>query len=116
MNKVASHRRWFQFGLGGLFLAVTAVAMVFWVWPKPPAFVVFGGTLSPADQKAIVAVINSLSTIHDKRILSIEVTTPSTVEVLTGEVRGPLDGGGTIIRLKFESGVWKVFGITSWVS
>jgi hypothetical protein len=107
-------RRWFQFGLGGLFLAVTALAVLFWVYPKPPQYEVYGN-LSRADQQAIVAAVRAHTQVRDKRLLSIEVTGPTSVEVLTGWEDGPLSGWGDVVELEKEAGLWRVTAIDGWM-
>jgi len=115
MNEQPPKRRpWFQFGLGGLFLAVTALAVVFWAYPKPPPYEVYGN-LSRADQRAIVAAVHAHPDVRDKRILSIEVNGPTSVEVLTGWADGPLTGWGDVVELEKEAGAWKVTSTEGWM-
>lgn len=113
-DQPSKHRRWFQFGLGSLFLAVTALAVAFWAYPKPPPFEVYGN-LSRADQRAIVAAVRAHSQVRDKRILSIEVTGPTSVEVHTGWTDGPLSGGGDVAELEKEADQWKITDIGGWM-
>jgi hypothetical protein len=52
-------------------------------------------------------------------ILSIHVLSKSHVEVETGVIRGPLDGGGRIYDLKKKNKKWEIYDtgyIKSWVS
>ena len=55
----------------------------------------------------------------ENRIVSLSQKDATNVEVLTGEIRGPPDGGGDIILLGRVDGKWSIVddGVTcGWVS
>ncbi len=58
-------------------------------------------------------------TYRTEQVMYIEQVSDDCVDVWTGIVRGPLDGGGVIYRLVKEKGVWKFLNDGSsrgWVS
>jgi hypothetical protein len=65
------------------------------------------GELKPDDLRAIKEVIETTPRVIDKRIVRICVIQPGKVEVWTGEVRGPLDGGVQSLIIQKVDGVWK---------
>ena len=73
------------------------------------------GDLDPSDVVEIQRLVRSIRGIH-RAILSIEVIDKNEVEIMTGIVRGPLDGGGNLLRAKKRDGRWKITSISSWVS
>ena len=80
---------------------------------------VVGDDLTPEDVAAIRCVISTCGLDIDQRVLCIQETGANTVEVRTGEMRGPLDGGGDIVLLERVGGAWQVIddGVhRSWVS
>jgi len=53
----------------------------------------------------------------EENILSIvEDEDTHVIEVTTGVVRGPLDGGGKSFKLQCDDGKWKITGTSMWVS
>ena len=54
----------------------------------------------------------------DHRIISIEAVSSSEVEVYTGYIKGPLNGGGDVVTIVKEGPCWKWFGgsIGTWIS
>lgn len=62
--------------------------------------------LSEADVSSIAAIVKQVPHI-DHRVLEISVMSKDKVEVRTGCVKGPLEGGGDIIVLRRENGIWK---------
>jgi hypothetical protein len=82
----------------------------------PKAAVHFSTRVSADDEAAIRKLIEATPDI-DHRILDIgPVTEAGTVEVMTGIVRGPLDGGGDSLRLQKVGGHWKIVSRGFWVS
>ena len=67
------------------------------------------GPLAEADIREIVAVVQRIPKL-DHRIVRIEAKTPRSVQVDTGELRGPLDGGGHVVTLEKKNGKWTVIG------
>lgn len=61
--------------------------------------------LSEADVSSISAIVKELPHI-DHRVLEIRVMSKDKVEVRTGYLKGPLEGGGDIIVLRRENGIW----------
>jgi len=83
------------------------------------------GSLDPADIAAIKDIVQHAPEAIDgqeapddldKRILRIRVLDSGDARVYTGEVRGPVDGGGNIIQVRQIEGQWKVVGYGWWVS
>jgi hypothetical protein len=52
----------------------------------------------------------------DPRILSMKFIDDSTIEIRTGEIRGPLNGGGCYYIARLERGRWMVRMSSMWVS
>ncbi len=86
---------------------------------------VIDGSLDPADIAAIKNIVQhppeaidgqEAPDDLDKRILRMSVLDSGDVEVRTGEIRGPLDGGGHVIRVRQIEGQWKVVMYRWWVS
>lgn len=78
-----------------------------------------GSGLSDLDVRSICDALNKTSTGVKLPILSIHHTEPNSAKVYTGEVRGPLDGGGKIILFKRIEGVWTIIDdgvLRGWVS
>ena len=70
--------------------------------------IVTGDDLSSADVRTIRKVLDKSSNDTKLHILSINQTAPNNVEVWTGDLRGPLDGGGEIFLLELTDGVWVI--------
>lgn len=71
--------------------------------------------IAPPDINEIVAYIGA-NEFLDPRVLSLRRVDEDTVEVTTGVVRGPLNGGGHVFMARRENGVWIVRYASSWVS
>jgi hypothetical protein len=72
--------------------------------------------LTPEDRAQIADLVKQLT---DEPVLRIRPDDPFQVEVMTGEIRGPLDGGGRIFWFRKSWGRWKRIredGIAVWVS
>ncbi len=70
---------------------------------------------SPAELQRIAAAALA----HDQvepPLISISVLDVDHAEVMTGEVRGPLDGGGHSVELERRDGEWVVVGVRIWIS
>ena len=52
----------------------------------------------------------------EKRILYIRQSTENEVQVYTGELRGPRDGGGEFFRMRKTDDGWVVYKIGTWAS
>ena len=52
----------------------------------------------------------------DPRILNLKFIDENTISIMTGEVRGPLDGGGSYYMARRENGRWVIRQAGSWVS
>jgi hypothetical protein len=64
-------------------------------------------------------IINIIKSQTDEEIIWINAISAAEIEVMTGVIRGPLDGGGNVYILKFHAGKWILFddgSIRSWVS
>ncbi len=66
----------------------------------------------------VAAITQLLKTKHafKGKILGMEVLESGDVEVMTGVIRGPLDGAGATFRLRKMKNKWKVVERGSWVS
>lgn len=118
MEAVTSHSRRLRFSLRTVFVAVTVACSLAlfagWYFQTPKVQV--NGKLSRSDVAAICHVIETSSQLSEKRILWINVKAPDEVEVWTGEVRGPLDGGGEAATLNKANGVWVITDVAYWLS
>ena len=87
------------------------------VRPERPPFDVVG-KLSPDDMREIWSVVRDYCQEHNIRepLLGIAAEREGEVEVDLGEQRGPLDGGGTILRLQRKDGEWKIVDRGVWIS
>jgi hypothetical protein len=74
------------------------------------------GNLSQSDVAAICKVVKATPELNGRPILSIEVISQDKVEVTTGVVRGPLDGGGRTAILEKHNGIWQVVETGWWMS
>ena len=75
--------------------------------------------LSTLSQKNLSKILEAVSKIQDgEPVLSIDVISTTRVEVRTGKVRGPLDGGGMVYRLDLIGDFWTVDekATTHWMS
>jgi hypothetical protein len=63
-------------------------------------------TLSQEDLSRILAAVSKIK--DGEPVLSIEILSTTRVEVRTGKVRGPLDGGGMVYRLDLIDDSWKI--------
>jgi len=74
------------------------------------------GTRLP--DRDVASIKRLLKTKHDfeGEILGMDVLDSGETEVMTGEINGPLSGGGRIFRLRKTDGKWRVVGSSSWVS
>lgn len=97
-----------------MFVALTIAALLAWHLQEPSLYVI--GNLPPAEIAAIRHVVETTNQLREKRLLSIRVISPDEVEVETGEIRGPLDGGGQTATLKKANGVWTITGVGYWMS
>lgn len=52
----------------------------------------------------------------DPRIITMKFIDDATIEIQTGEIRGPLDGGGCYYIARLERGLWMVRMSSMWVS
>jgi hypothetical protein len=66
-------------------------------------FHVIGGKLTDPEIRQIEA---SVSRLTKDPILGIEIKQPGTIEVMTGVIRGPLDGEGSIFQFEKRKGKW----------
>jgi len=65
------------------------------------------GQLSDFQKKEIEDITEVAKSLDSKYpIMSIEFKSPNEVEIMTGVVRGPLDGGGNYFDLKKQNGKW----------
>lgn len=71
--------------------------------------------IAPRDLNQILAYIEA-NEFLDARVLSLRLVDDDTVEVTTGVVRGPLNGGGHVFMARGEDGEWIVRHASSWVS
>ena len=67
------------------------------------------GQIPDTDIAQIIAVIQHTQDI-DRRIVWIEAQTANDVQVYTGKVRGPLNGGGHVVTLKKRKSQWIIIG------
>jgi len=78
------------------------------------------GQIVSIDVEDVAEITEIVKEIEDvKPILSVRVIDQENVEVTTGFVRGPLDGGGRIYSLKKINGEWELDvskGTTHWIS
>lgn len=75
------------------------------------------GKIISIDVKDVADIVEIITNTGEADpILSIRVISRSDVEVTTGIVRGPLDGGGNIYRVKKKNGQWTLDGKGSWIS
>ena len=77
---------------------------------------IYGGRLKESDLDEIESLVAKLT---EDAILTIDVRRPNVVEVKTGVVRGPLDGGGVYYEFEKKDGRWVRInekGSKSWVS
>lgn len=111
----ASMRRWFRWSLRTMFVLVALAAVAMWFYQQVPRVPVHGD-LAWSDVRAVCKVANAFAETKDEPVLSIEVIRPDEVEVTTGEVRGPLSGGGHILTLKKSKGKWTVQEVAMWIS
>lgn len=105
--------RWMQILVAIMALGCAEQALP--VTPQPkPAFKEW--SLTEDDRDQIEAIVKSLT---DDPIMDITITGADTVEVMTGVVRGPLDGGGRYFDFKRVRGRWEYTqenGLKMWVS
>jgi hypothetical protein len=87
-----------RFSLRTLLVVVTVAAIVAWYFR--PSQIEIIGNISPADVASICQFVDDLHKPYKEPILSIRLLAPGKVEVTSGEVRGPLDGGGSVLILK----------------
>ena len=73
----------------------------------------FNRDLGAAEVKRITAIVQAETT---EPILQIERQPDGTVKVLTGVLRGPLDGGGNLFTLKRTFRGWKIISSGFWIS
>ena len=52
----------------------------------------------------------------DPRILSLKFVDENTISIMTGEIRGPLDGGGSYYMARREEGQWVIRPTGMWIS
>lgn len=71
------------------------------------------GELYPADLEKIVSVVGAATA---ERILLIQVIQLGEVRVSTGQVRGMLDGRGSIFTLQKSNGEWRIVLSGIWMS
>ncbi|CAM3181799.1 hypothetical protein [Rariglobus hedericola] len=65
------------------------------------------GQLSDFQKNEIEAITVAAKSLDSKYpIMSIKFKSPGEVEIMTGVVRGPLDGGGNYFDLKKQNGKW----------
>jgi hypothetical protein len=75
--------------------------------------------LTTLSQENLSKILESVSKVKDgEPVLSIDILSTTRVEVRTGTVRGPLDGGGMVYRLDLIGGSWKIDdkATTHWMS
>jgi hypothetical protein len=70
---------------------------------RPSRSYTFPASLTEGDLQAIEALIRDLT--HDP-IMQIEADELDNIEVMTGVIRGPLDGGGTYFNFAKRNGHW----------
>ncbi|HVU86461.1 MAG TPA: hypothetical protein VHD36_04025 [Pirellulales bacterium] len=83
---------------------------------RPPFDVI--GKLSAEDLREIWTAAIAYCKKNDikEQLLGVEIDKKGEVEVTFGEIRGPLDGGGTILDMRKKNGTWTVVSRGSWVS
>ena len=87
---------------------------------KKPAVLVTGEShlITEADVQEIIKVVQTIPRI-DRNVLSIRVISANQVEVTTGIIRGPLNGGGDEVIIQRQKDGWKWLDdgvMRSWVS
>lgn len=87
------------------------------VRPERPPFDVIG-KLSADDLREIWTAAMDYCKKNDinEQLLGVEINKDGEVEVTFGEIRGPLDGGGTILDMRKRNGAWIVVTHGPWVS
>jgi hypothetical protein len=73
------------------------------------------GDLAREEVAAIQRLVRGTRGI-DRTILSIEMIDENEAEITTGFVRGPLNGGGNVLRAKRRDRNWRITSISWWVS
>ncbi len=117
LQDTTPRRRWFQFSLGAVFVAVTVASLLAWHFAdyfRSYPFQIIGH-LNAAEIREICAIVAE----HPNKvgpILTIDVKSPKRVEIMTGENRGPLDGGGWFLELQKQNGTWTIVSDGFWVS
>jgi hypothetical protein len=87
------------------------------VRPALPPFDVIG-KISADELREIWTAATSYcrqNNIHD-RLLGVEISKDREVEATFGEIRGPLDGGGTVLDMRKVKGAWIVVSRSPWLS
>lgn len=90
--------------LAGWLALFPAPALAHPKWPFKVTFAT-GVTATDGDVCAITAVVARVRDI-DHRILAIQFNSRTEAEVFTGEVRGPEQGGGSIVTVRKQRGHW----------
>ena len=68
------------------------------------------------DLAGICAALNREPRGVSKPVLRISRLSPTEILISTGEVRGPLDGGGNRVRLRRENDQWILVDCLFWIS
>ena len=85
---------------------------------KPVRVIGESHLISGVDVQKIIEAVQTIPRI-DHNVLSIRVISANEVEVTTGIIRGPLDGGGDIVIIRRDKDGWKWHDdgvIRSWIS
>jgi hypothetical protein len=123
ISKRASSRQ-YQFAIGFIISLACLLAVGMFVkrdsidhdYRNIDGIAVIGSGLRAADVQEIVRVANSMLEEPDDRVLSIRQTARDEVEVITGVLHGPLDGGGKIYLMQRTRSGWRIYQSTHWVS
>jgi hypothetical protein len=101
-----------KLNLRDLFWLVVVVAMGMGWWTERSNLKANLATASTD----IVEVVAAITSKTKDAILNIRVVKEGELVVMTGQVRGPLDGSGSIFLLQKRNGKWHITEAGDWVS
>jgi hypothetical protein len=101
-----------KLNLRDLFWLVVVVAMGMGWWTERSNLMASLATASTD----VVEVVEAITSKTKEPILSIRVVKDGELEVMTGQVRGPLDGSGSIFLLQKRKEKWHISEAGDWVS
>lgn len=114
MQNKREKRRFWQFSLAALLVCVTVCAAILGLWrPWHRLSIEIEGNIAADDVEQIKTLTAQLT---NEPILSIRRYKSGDIEVMTGEVRGPLDGGGRYFIFQKTNGKWTKVSDSFWVS